>query len=518
MGGGGKESPRQKMVGMMYLVLTALLAMNVTDQVLNAFMKVNDGLIETNKNFDTKNEFSLSAFEAAMKNNPGKTKPFYDKAKLAEKYCNDLNGYIEEIQKELREFGHWDPEKKDYEQKKDYDKVAEIMVGEVGPKKGIELHKRIIETRKKLYDLLDEKGKKEVVLSLNAIDPDASSASHDGSLAKTWENATFEGVPLVAGMALLSKIQNDIKNAEADVVNNLLKSIDANDFKFDKLSAVAVAPTSYLLVGQPYEAEVFLTASDSKKNPDITVNGSVLPTEEGKGKYTGPTGKAGFFKWKGIITVKKPDGKVETYETPELEYQVAEPSVNVSPERMNVFYIGVPNPITVSGAGIPKEKISASLDGPGSLSKDKDGYVANVTTQGKVKVNVYYEPKPGEKKNLGFKEFRVKRIPDPIAKFAGTATGKVNASVLRVQKGIVAAVENFDFEAKFQVIKYKMILSKKGGDITEYQGNDPYVTPEMQGALERLKSKEKVFIEEIYVREPGGGTRKLQTGISIEVM
>lgn len=514
MGGGGKETPRQKMIGMMYLVLTALLAMNVTDQVLNAFSKVNDSLKATNKNFDTKNEFSLTAFESALKNNPGKTKPFYDKAMLAEKYCTELNNYIEEIQKELHEFGTWDPEKKEYEQKKDYDKVAEIMVGEVGPKKGPELKKRILETRKKLYDLLDEKGKKEIVLSLNALDPEKPS---EGNLATTWENATFEGVPLVAGMALLSKIQNDIKNAEADVVNNLLKSIDANDFKFDKLSAVAVAPTSYLLVGQPYEAEVFLTASDSKKNPDIFVNGSQLETEEGKGKYKGPTGKAGFFKWKGVIKVKKPDGTMEEYETPEVEYQVAEPSVNVSPDKMNVFYIGVPNPITVSGAGIPKEKISASLDGPGSLTKDKDGYIANVTTQGKVKVNVFYEPKPGEKKNLGSKEFRVKRIPDPIAKFAGTATGKVNAAQLRVQKGVIASLENFDFDAKFVVTKFNLGITKRNGDYVPYTSKDAYITPEMQAALEGVKAREKVFIDEIYVREPGGGTRKLQTGVTIDV-
>ncbi len=516
MGGGGKESPRQKMIGMMYLVLTALLAMNVTDQVLNAFMKVNEGLKATNANFDTKNQFSLTAFESAMKNNPGKTKPFYDKAKLAQKYSEELNEYIMEIQKELHEFGEFDEEKQDYEQKKDYDKVGEIMVGEVGPKKGPELKKRILETRKKLYDLLDEKGKKDVVLALNAIDP---TKAVDGNLAKTWESATFEGVPLVAGMALLSKIQNDIKNAEADVINYMLKSIDANDFKFDKLNAVAVAKTSYLLVGQPYEAEVFLTASDSKKDPEISVGGSRLQTEEGRGKYAPSTGKAGFFKWKGIINVKKPDGTMEQYETPEVEYQVAEPSVNVSPDKMNVFYIGVDNPITVSGAGIAKEKISATIDGQGSLRKDKDGsYIASVTTPGKVKVNVFYEPKPGERKNLGSKEFRVKKIPDPIAKFAGTASGRVNAATLRNQKGVIAALDNFDFEAKFQVIKFSLGVTKKSGDyIGCAPAKDAYLTEEMKSALEGLRPKEKVFIDEITVREPGGGSRKLQTGITIEV-
>jgi gliding motility-associated protein GldM len=326
-------------------------------------------------------------------------------------------------------------------------------------------------------------------------------------------------VPLVAGMALLSKIQNDVKNAEADVVSYLMKAIDANDFKFDKLSAVVVAPTSYVLAGQPYEAQVFLTASDSKKEPDVFVNGSKLETEEGKGIYKAPTGKPGFYKWKGVIKVKKPDGSVEEYETEEVEYQVAEPSVNVSPDKMNVLYIGVENPITVSGAGIPAEKIIATIsDGSLSKSSGAGSYIARVDKQGKANVTVYYEPKPGERKNLGTKEFRVKRIPDPVCKFGGRATGKLARAVMAASSGLIAELENFDFDARFTVKSFTFTITLKSGDAIPYKSSSAYLTQEMKDAIGRIRPGEKIYFDEIVLNEPGGGTRNLQTGVVLEAL
>lgn len=514
MGGGGKETPRQKMIGMMYLVLTALLALNVTDTVLNAFQTINEGLKATNKNFDQKNEFTMQAFQSALKNNEAKTRPFYDKAMQAKKLCKELDDYIAEIQKELDEFGHFVPEKGEYENKKDYDKVGEIMVGEVGPHKGVELKKRINDTRQKLYDLLDEKGKKEVVISLEAKDLDKP---QEGSVFTAWEEVMFHGVPLVAGMSLLSKIQNDVRNAEADMVKYFMKEIDANDFKFDKLSAVAVAPSSVVLAGQPYEADVFLTASDSKKDLEITVGGSRLKVEEGKGKYTTSTGKPGFFKWKGIINVKKPNGEMEQYETEEIEYLVTEPTCNVSADQMNVFYVGVDNPVSIS-AGFPKEKLDAVLEGNGALTKQRDGqYIARVNNIGKAKITVYYTPKPGERKSLGTKEFRLKAIPSPIPKFAGINNGKQDIALMKLAQNITVPLEAFDFPAKFVVTKFRFGLLKRSGDLTAGdESSSERLTQTMLDAIQGMKTKEKIFIDEISVRDPAGNTRKLPTSITIE--
>src|SRR5690606_19254486 len=151
------------------------------------------------------------------------------------------------------------------------------------------------------------------------------------------------GTPLTAAMTILTKIQTDAQNAESDVVKLILGQMDQAVVNLDKFAAVAVAPTSYLVQGQPYTAEVFLTASDSKSQPEITVNGSPLQIDDGKGVYQVPTNQDGICNWTGVIKVKQTDGTVKEYRTPEQTYQVARPSAVVSPDKLNVLYIGVNN-------------------------------------------------------------------------------------------------------------------------------------------------------------------------------
>ena len=98
---GGKETPRQKMIGMMYLVLTALLALNVSKEILNAFVIIEDGLNVTNKNFDSKNELLYSKFDKAMADNKTKTEPWYKKAKEAKKKSAELCAFVDEIKSEM---------------------------------------------------------------------------------------------------------------------------------------------------------------------------------------------------------------------------------------------------------------------------------------------------------------------------------------------------------------------------------------------------------------------------------
>jgi gliding motility-associated protein GldM len=498
----GKETPRQKMIGMMYLVLTALLALNVSDEVLNAFKLVNDGLETTTSNFATTNKITYGAFEAAMKNNPGKTKPFYDKALLAQKYTSDLNKYVEDLKKEFLETGGGiDEQTGDIVQRKDIDISAQIMINQG---KGKELKTRILDTRKKLLDLVAEKDRPNFNFSLNAVDP---GPDKEGTV-KTWESSIFEGTPLTAANTLLSKIQNDIKNAEADVVSYLLKSVDATDFKFDQLNAVVVAPTSYVLVGQQYEADVFLTAYDSKQAPEIVVGGRTLTTEEGKGKYRVVPTSEGMVKWGGVIKVKSPDGTSKDYKF-ESEYQAAKPSATISADKMNVFYIGVDNPVSISAPGIAKTKLRPTLQGDGTITGSNGSYTVRVTKPGKVMVTVSGEISKGEYKTLGGMEYRVKRVPDPVAKVGGMMSGNMSAGQLRSQKGVFAVLDNFDFDLKFNVKRFDLIVIRARQDPQRLMSNGAALTPEMVTALNGLGPKDKVFFSEIIAAGPDGTNRKL---------
>ncbi len=509
---GGKESPRQKMIGMMYLVLTAMLALNVSNEVLNAFKLVNDGLENTTSNFGQKNQLTLQAFQAAMENNPTKTKPYFDKAKLANQYSAELDKYISEIKDAMvkEAGGRNEKEGNDIVDRQNLDISAEMMVlkGE-----GDKLKSKILETRKKLIGLADPKDQASINFSLNAVDPPAG---RDG-LARSWASNQFEGVPVTAAVTLLSKIQTDTKNAESEMLTYLLKSIDAQDFKFDQLEATVVAPTSYVLVGQEYTADVFLTASSSTQAPEIYIGGSRLKVENGKGKYSGSTTKEGLFNWGGVIKVKSPDGTVKDYKF-EQTYQVAAPTATVSADKMNVFYIGVDNPVTISGPGVPKEKIRAGISA-GTLSGSNGSYTVRVTDASgpKVFVSVSAELKPGATAKLGGKEYRVKSIPDPIAKVGGIATGNLSAGALRVQAGVIADLENFDFDVRYNVTGFNMTVVKQRQDAVRLQSGSAYFTPEMKNALAGVGAKDKVLFDEITARGPDGRNRRLKSGIVINV-
>src|SRR5690606_16795271 len=288
----------------------------------------------------------------------------------------------------------------------------------INKKKGTELKEKINETREKLLALIGPEDQDAVSFSLEASD-----ASKAVNGKRKWEEINFgSGTPLTAAMTILTKIQTDATNAESDVVKLILGKMDQAVVNLDKVAAVAVAPTSYLVQGQPYTAEVFLTASDSKSEPSITVNGAELPIVDGKGVYTVPTNQEGIFSWTGTIQVKQTDGTVKEYRTPEQTFQVARPSAVVSPDKMNVLYIGVNNPVSVSAPGTPTDKINVSMSG-GSISGSGGKYNVRVTSPGTARISVSAEVAPGKTQTLSTTEFRVKRIPDPIAKFAGKTGG-----------------------------------------------------------------------------------------------
>ncbi len=498
----GKETPRQKMIGMMYLVLTAMLALNVSEEFMNAFKLVNDGLETTTSNFASANKITYDAFESAVKNDPKKAGPLYEKAQLAQKYSTELDSYVRELKTIIIEdAGGIDEETGDIVKRSDMEIATQVMIAK---KKGIELKEKILETRKELLELVDPADRNNFNFSLDAAQP----AQDKEGVRKTWESKNFEGVPVTAAITLLSKIQNDIKNAEADVVSYLLSKIDADDFKFDQLEATVVAPTSYVLVGQPYEADVFISASSSTQNPEIVVGGRPVPVENGKGKYRIVPTQEGFIKWGGVINVKGPDGAIKPYKF-EAEYQAAKPTAVVSADKMNVLYIGVDNPISISAPGIAKEKLKASISGGGTLSGGNGKYIVKVTTPGKVMITVSGEVEKGQYKQLGGMEYRVKRVPDPVAKVGGIVSGNMSANQLKTQRGVFAVLENFDFDLKFTVKKFEMTVIRARQDPLRLVSNSAALTPEMVNALNTISPKDKVFFDEIIASGPDGTNRRL---------
>lgn len=532
---GGKLSPRQKMIGMMYLVLTALLALNVSKEIINAFVVIEKGLDNTNKQSDNKNAFIFQAFEKAKRNDEKKVKPLFDKAQTAQKLSKELCDYIKSLRSDMiAQVEGIDKKTADtlrlglIAKPDDYDNPTNFMIGD-DPSNVTGKAKELKAKLKKYKDDLQALLPKDAVVDLSALDTkDVYSISDEKTVSWEWYN--FYHIPVTAVAAQFARITNDVKNAEGAVVNELFNAISASDFKFDKLQARVIAPSSYILSGDEYKAEVFVAASSKTQNPTVILgcdydsvtkkptgnlaDSNTVKVSEGVGYYSVPAGAEGLQKWGGVIKVKKPDNTYEYYPF-KSEYMVAKPAAAVSPDKMNVFYVGVDNPVTVSAAGVAPENLVVSFSNC-ATSGGRGKYVIRPNA-GATESNVSVGGKFGDKTtNMGSFKFRVKRVPDPVC-YVGSIKGDgimPKAEVANI-RGIFAKMENFDFDLKFDVVSWVLSMNVNGVFVDE-KSNGAGVTGAQSKLLSGAKGGTKVLIEQVTVKGPDGTTRKIP-GCTIKV-
>ncbi len=548
MSSGG--TPRQKMIGMMYLVLTALLALNISKSILNSFVIVNEGLEKTTENFGKKNERLFESFANAMKDDKqsAKAKPYNALALDVKKKCDDLYKYLDEMkviviqETDKIEKAVADTISLHYVNSIDnYDVPAQVLHGaEESPKTGehsmVDLKKRIIKLREELGNVFQDKGDAKfgpgVLKEMKAKVEDVLSTEDPkpapGEPSETWEEEKVLHAPLAAVITNLTAIQANIRNAESDVVTELLKSITAGDFKFDKLVAKVIAPSSYLITGEEYKADILLVAFNSTSNPEVLIGpcdtafsranpdkdpmrGASKPIEVlgGLGKYKAGTGSAGVQKWSGCIKVAKPTGGFQYYGFAS-EYTVAPPALSVSADKMNVFYMGVENPITLACPGVALADLSASIAGTGASitpSAEKGKFIVKVTGGNEATINVSAKIGAGTKP-MGNSKFRVKRLPDPVAMVAGLKEGAVKKSALAAAPFVIAKYENFDFDLKVNVSSFTVTVNI-AGEFKSYPATGNTFTQEQKTAIEKLKNNSRVIIEDIKCRLPDNTSRPL---------
>ena len=546
MSSGG--TPRQKMIGMMYLVLTALLAMNVSKSILDAFVIVNEGLERTNENFEKKNAKLYADFKGALDKDPNKTKPYHDRALKAKKLSAELNEYIEKIKKHVIE----KTDKKEkavadtiglkyVDAKDNYDVPTEVLIGSEpatpidGELTALDLKKRVAKYKEEMIKLFDDKklflpaDKKDMEGKLKGgLDlPDGV----ENGVKAGWEVVNFYHLPLAAVIVNLTALQSQVTNAEVDAVSKLLSAVSATDFKFDKLQAKVIAPSSVLIQGDEYKADVLLVASNSTSNPKILLcavdtskndgetdprlnksdPGKEIPVSGGVGKYKAGTGSTGEQKWSGVIQVEKPGGGSNYYPFA-ASYIVTPPALVVSPTKMNVLYIGVPNPVDISVPGYAPELVTPNISG-GSISPDpaKKGSYIVTCPAGSKEANISVSVKQGStnKPMQGGYKFRVKPLPDPIAKVGGKESGGVvTKSLLLASGGVAAVMKNFDFDLKVTVASYTVALNV-GGEFKTASATGYSFTPEVNTLLQKVKNNGRVIFEDIKVRMPDGTVRIL---------
>lgn len=465
------KEPRQKMINLMYLVLTALLALNVSSEILNAFKVVDASLITSNTNLNAANKTLYESLAAKLADpvTAAKAQPWSEKANQAKALSAALDGYINQLKTDLKkEAGSKMVEEngKQVEQFKEDDLEAATRLfgsGEGGKKQGPELEKKLKEYREAMLNIDPEIRK--TFESTFPVDVKPQ-IGLDGK-PKEFTIAFFHMTPTVAGLTLLSKFQNNVKNAENAVVAYCHNQVGAVKVVYDQFAALVGQSSNYVMPGEEVEITAGVGAYSAAAQPQITINGAAAALgPDGRATYKFQASGGGARSVPVNVTFTKPDGTKET-KSFDVKYTVGTPGgAAVMPDKMNVFYIGVDNPVTI-GSPTGWDKTRVSMTG-GTISGSGSKQIVRVTAVGPASVIVNADNKP-----TTF-SFRVKRIPDPVFK-VGSGKVRMPSVEFKSQQYCRAELENFDFDLKFNVVSATVYFSGAGFPnvaTTSIQGNN----------------------------------------------
>ncbi|HEX2921124.1 MAG TPA: gliding motility protein GldM [Bacteroidales bacterium] len=519
-----KLSPRQKMIGMMYLVLTAMLALNVSKEAVEAFKKVDKGLTQTIANYAVKNDAIYKDFDRAAAENPAKAGKYKTQADAVKQRADEAFNYLQELKIEIINTAEGEGNLAvegnhvniDEVKKIDDNNVpSEILIGANEDGKATLLKNLLSEYREFLISTLEGKNPTIEAALKSTLSTD-NSKNEDGEVEK-WENLTFQTLPLVAVICILSEYQLAVRNAETEVLNHLYAQIDASSFKFNKLQSIVIPNSSYVTTGSSYEARVFISAIDTTQTPQITVDGRVLElNESGQGIYKVGASSTGTKKWGGVIALRAPDGTIKEYPFSE-EYTVGERNVIVSPTAMNVMYSGIANPIDVSVPGVSPNNIKIRVtNGTFTTEKIKNsrgetfpGTYAVKPNQGAPNVEIIVTADMnGTQQTFPPYKFRVKGLPDPIAQFGQKSQGTIARASAAAQQGVFAVLPDFDFDLQYKITGFTVLVSDRGSDFEE-TSTTTNLTTAQKNLISRLTRGKTLIIKDIKALGPDGKTRDL---------
>jgi gliding motility-associated protein GldM len=509
----GNLNPRQRMINMMYLVLTAMLALNVSNEVLDAFETIEHRFGQSIDIVKKNNESSFNNFDVAAKNSSvEKVKPWKDKAQIVKTKTQELTVYIDSIKKELvfaadgkkaRTYTG-DFSKYKVDNRENTDVGTQLLYGNEESKGcGYDLKDKIEKYKNFLAQILSEteNGKNLISTIEGMLKTEEVDEGLDGS--KDWVNATFYNSPVISDLAILSSISLDVRNCESQMMNYLLAQIDATSFKFSNIEVAVIPNSRYIIKGTPLEAEIFLTAYDPSVRPTAKIGGTTFNSDE-KGMifYKNIQNAIGMHRLTGIIEYPGPEGIQQV--NIDFPYQVGEAAAVVSPTKMNLFYLGVDNPVEISVSGVPQEKISATCTG-GQLRKEGAIYVVNPNAGSKTcDIGVSAEIN-GVRQQMKTQTFRVKRLPTPNAAVRGISGKSATKGELAASQGVEAKMpDDFEFDLKYTVTSFRVSVTGSGGYEKEEASNGAYFSQAQKSLFNNLRSGQRVFISDIKATGPGG--------------
>ena len=495
----------------MYIVLTAMLALNVSSDVLNGFNQVHDGLMRTNENMALKNDVQYLYLQELFEKNPTKVGPWLEKGTYLKAYSTSLLNEIDSLKLVIARQA--DGKNGDPENLVNLDDLEAASVTMLNPatNSGRHLKQQLDQFRESVAALVTDSLKRKTVEDMLSTEV---RAHHQLGANATWEEQMFDNMPAIAAITQLSKLQSDIREAESEALSNLITNVDIGDVRVNELNPYVIPNSNMVMRGGKYVAQVVLAAIDTTQRPSVFVDGHKI--ENGLLEL-GAT-SVGNHEYSGYIEVARGDGSIDRRPF-SSSYTVMEPMATISPTLMNVLYAGIENPISISVPGVAMNSVEATMTN-GSLARKGDSWIARPGQVGSDAVISVFASIDGRKQQVGSMTFRVRKLPDPLpyipikdsqgnsVEYKGSPK-KISKAQLMAAESIGAAIDDNLLNVSYSVISFATTFYDSMGNAIPEVSEGNQFSSRQKEQFRRLKPGSRFFISNVKAKGPDGITRDI---------
>ena len=521
-----KISPRQKMINLMYVVLMAMLALNISTEVLNGFSVVEESLNRTTGNSSKENDAIFGELDQMMRKNPQKVKQWFMMASTVREMSDSLYNYAQALKVAIvREADGEKGDPLNIEGKDNIEAASYIMLNPANGQ-GHKLYEAINSYRARILQFVTDPRQKKIIAS------NLSTEVPRHSMGKNWEEYMFENMPVAAAVTLLSKLQSDVRYAEGEVLHTLVANVGLKDIRVNKLQAFVVPSQTRLYPGESMTAQMFMGAVDSTQQPQVFVNGQLIKGNQ----ITVKAGAPGKHTLSGYILIKDLTGNVlrrnfsqdywvtggpqpKEYISPQGMQKVPpfDGMATIAADLMNVLYAGFDNPITISIPNTSQHDVQATMSGGSLVARGGGHFIARPSAVGQpVTISV-----SAKGRKIGDYQFRVRKLPDPSPYIAMGAdrfkSGALSKAALMSAPGIQAAIDDGLLDIPFSVTSFRVVFFDNMGNAVPLASNGASFSPQQKEQFRQLSRNKRFYITNVVVHGPDGTTRTLN-GRNMEVI
>ena len=504
------------MINLMYIVLLAMLALNVSTEVLQGFAVVQESLDRTTRNASSENEAIYGSFKDQMAANPEKVREWFAKATQVRDMSDSLYNFAEALKVAIvKEADGPDGDVHNIDNTDNIDAAGTVMLSPISGK-GRKLYNAINSYRDRILTYVTDPRQREIIMSnLSTKVP-----RHKNNLGKNWQEYMFENMPVAAAVTLLSKLQNDVRYAEGEVLHTLVSNIDMKDIRVNKLAAFVVPEKTTLYPGERFMANIVMAAVDTTQQPEIYVNGARVNTHNGQYSFT--AGGVGEHQFSGYILMRNARGDVLRRNFLQKYSVIPVPGgATIAADLMNVLYAGYSNPLSVSVPGVPPNGVSVSMTGGRLIAKGAGRYVAVPSAVGH-DVTFRVTARDGDKtRSFPPFTFKVRKLPDPTPYIAlGTDRykgGNLTKAGLMGASTLNAAIDDGILDIQFRVTGFSTVFYDNMGNAVQMASQGNAFTERMREQFRRLSRGRRFYITEVHAVGPDGVTRTLPGAMEVKV-